>query len=214
MLLIIYFLLFEINYEDIRIALYKQLIKSEGGIMNFTSLFIIAVALAMDASGVSISLGIRDALKMKQKIYFVLSFAIFQFLFSFAGAYSGMLFSKHLASVPSIIGGITIAVVGVLMIKEGMEGKSDYMLTKWSMYIILGISVSIDALVVGFTAFQNLRNFTTILWDTIFIGIITFILSALSFFAAGKVKKISFIPKYADYIGGVMLVLLGLKMIF
>lgn len=182
--------------------------------MNFINLFIIAVALAMDASGVSISLGIRDALKAKQKIYFVLSFAVFQFLFSFIGAYSGMLFSKHLASVPSIIGGITIAVVGVLMIKEGMEGKSDYMLTKWSMYIILGISVSIDALVVGFTAFQNLRNFTTILWDTIFIGIITFMLSALAFYTAGKVKKISFIPKYADYIGGVMLILLGLKMIF
>ena len=153
--------------------------------MNFINLFIIAVALAMDASGVSISLGIRDALKAKQKIYFVLSFAVFQFLFSFIGAYSGMLFSKHLASVPSIIGDI-----------------------------ILGISVSIDALVVGFTAFQNLRNFTTILWDTIFIGIITFMFSALAFYAAGKVKKISFIPKYADYIGGVMLILLGLKMIF
>ena len=51
--------------------------------MNFKDLIIVGVALAMDAVGVSISIGVNSAIKRINKIGFIISFAFFQFLFFF-----------------------------------------------------------------------------------------------------------------------------------
>lgn len=182
--------------------------------MSYSRLILIAVALAMDAAGVSLSLGIGGKLKRKNKIYFILSFGFFQFLCTFVGSYLGVLFNEHLVAIPCIVGGMIISTVGVFMIKDGFGEKEDTIVTKTSMYFLLGVSVSIDALVVGFTIFQNLRNLGLLFWYTIIIGVVTLILSAASFVIAKKVKGIVFISKYADYIGGIILFLFGMKMIF
>ena len=50
-----------------------------------------------------------------------------------------------------------ISLVGVVMIREGFENKGKCPLLKPKMYFILGVSVSIDAMVVGFTALNSLK---------------------------------------------------------
>lgn len=82
------------------------------------------------------------------------------------------------------------------------------------MYIILGISVSIDAVVIGFTVLNKISSSLIIFSDTIYIGIVTFIFSAVGFFIARYLKRIQLIEKYADYLGGIILIAFGLKMIF
>lgn len=182
--------------------------------MDYSRLILIALALSMDAAGVSLSLGIGGNLKRKSKALFGLSFGFFQFLCTFIGAYLGVLFSEHFVAIPCIIGGMIISTVGVFMIKDGMQEKEQPLVDKPQMYFILGISVSVDALVVGFTIFQNLRQIKLLLWNTGVIGVITLVISILAFILAEKIKSISFIAKYADYIGGIILFLFGMKMIF
>ena len=182
--------------------------------MDIKTIILIGVALAMDASAIALSIGINSSVKRNNKLLFALSFGFFQFLFTFIGALAGMLFEIYITSIPSIIGGVIIAIVGVMMIKEGMEEKDECILLKAKMYFILGISVSIDALVVGFTAFNKMVSISELFGTSIVIGIITLLLSLSAFFISRYAQKVNLISKYADYIGGVILMIFGLKMIF
>lgn len=183
--------------------------------MGLKEVIMIGIALAMDAAAISLSIGINCSVKRKTKINFILSFAIFQFLLSLIGALGGMLFEKYIVSIPNIIGGIIIAIVGIMMIKEGMSDEEQQcLLDSFKMYVILGLSVSIDALVVGFTALSYTKSFNILTINSLIIGIITLLICLVAFFISKYIRKIEFITKYADYIGGAILVLFGLKMIF
>jgi len=181
--------------------------------MDLYTLFTIALALSLDAFGVALCIGLNNQTKLLNKISFIISFGVFQFLFSYIGAYAGFLFNTYVASVPSIIGGMIISFVGVVMIKEGFENEGRCPLLKPKMYFILGMSVSIDAMVVGFTVLNNITN-VILFKDTLFIGGVTLIMSTLAFIISRYLKKIEVIGKYADYIGGIILIIFGLKMIF
>lgn len=181
--------------------------------MEIYSLTLIAIALSLDAFGVAMCIGLEESLTHKNKMLFALSFGFFQFLFSYAGAYAGLLFNKYIASVPNIIGGIIIAAVGAYMIKEGHEKKGECILVKPGMFLILGISVSIDAMVIGFTVLNKISNNIIVLENTLYIGLITFLFSIAAFIISKYLRKIDILEKYSDYIGGVILILFGLKMI-
>lgn len=180
--------------------------------MGFIQGIIIGVAVAMDAFGVSFSIGLNKNVRLYNKFIFCLSFSFFQFFFAFLGGIGGFLFNKYVVSIPSIIGGIAISIVGILMIKEGMEHKKGSLLLQNGMYMILGVSVSIDALVIGFTALNTIFSIAYLLYITAIIGIITFLFCGLAYVLAKFLKKVDFICRYADYIGGIVLILFGLKM--
>ena len=100
------------------------------------------------------------------------------------------------------------------MINDGMEHKEQCILFSPKMYIILGASVSIDALVVGFTALGTRKSYSLIFGYTMVIGTVTLIMSALAFVIAKHLKKLSIVARFADYIGGIILILFGIKMMF
>lgn len=182
--------------------------------MSLYSLLFIAVALSLDAFGVALCIGLNNTIKFNNKILYACSFGFFQFLFSFLGAYAGFFFNRYIVSVPEVIGGILIALVGVLMIKEGFQNNRECPYLKPGMTIVLGISVSIDAMVIGFTALNNISNNIIILLNTLIIGVVTFIISCIGFYMARYLKRIYIVGKYADYIGGIILIIFGLKMMF
>jgi putative Mn2+ efflux pump MntP len=182
--------------------------------MTIYSILVIALALSLDAFGVAISIGLNNRVGTRNKMAFILSFGFFQFFLSFIGAYSGFLFNIYVIAIPKIIGGVVISIVGVMMIKEGMEKKDEKLLLRKRMYFILGISVSIDAAVVGFTALNRIGSIAPLLRSTLFIGVITLIMSTIAFIISKYLKEIDLVGKYADYIGGVILIIFGLKMMF
>jgi putative Mn2+ efflux pump MntP len=182
-----------------------------GTFMDIYPLFIIALALSLDAFGVALCIGLNNQTRASNKLAFVISFGFFQFLFSCIGAYAGTLFNTYVVAMPKIIGGMIIAAVGVLMIKEGFENNGKCPLLKPKMYFILGVSVSIDAMVVGFTILNNTTN-VILFKNTLFIGGITLIISTIAFIISRYLKKIEIVGKYADYIGGIVLIIFGLKM--
>ncbi len=182
--------------------------------MEVYSLFLIALALSLDAFGVALCIGLNNNIARKSKVMFAISFGFFQFLFSIIGAYAGFLFNTYIASVPKVLGGALIAIVGIMMLKEGFQNKDECPLIKPGMVVILGVSVSIDAMVIGFTALNNIKNNLVILENTIFIGVVTLIITTIAFIISKYLKRIEILSKYADYIGGVILVIFGIKMMF
>ena len=184
--------------------------------MNLKDLIIVGIALAMDAVGVSVSIGVNPKVIRKNKIAFIMSFAIFQFLFFFLGGISGHLFEKYVTAIPNIVGGVAIAIVGILMIREGFEAREDdeTLLLKKGIALILGISVSIDAFVVGFTGFNYISNVLMMIGDCFIVGFITLILCTLTFYLCRYIRKIEFISKYASFFGGITLIIFAIKMIF
>ncbi|WP_139905392.1 manganese efflux pump [Clostridium thermarum] len=182
--------------------------------MTYYSLSLIALALSLDAFGVALSIGLNPGVKLKNKFIFCLSFGFFQFLFSFVGSYAGIYFTNNIKALPHLFGGIIILIVGVLMVKEGFEEKQECLLFTGKMYIILGASVSIDALVVGFTMFGSMVSFQNTLLYTVIIGLVTFVISVTAFIISRYLNKISLVARYADYIGGIILIIFGLRMIF
>ncbi|MEW8956301.1 manganese efflux pump [Clostridium sp.] len=181
--------------------------------MELYSLMLIAIALSLDAFGVALSIGLNCEVKTSSKILFILSFGFFQFFLSFLGAYIGYIFTSF-AAVPNIIGGMIISIIGVMMIKEGFENKEECILLKKRMYLILGVSVSIDALVVGFITLNTIKDIGPLLSSTLIIGVTTLILTSFAFILSKYLNKIQFISKYADFIGGGILIIFGLKMMF
>ncbi len=98
------------------------------------------------------------------------------------------------------------------MLKEGYDRKNERFFFKPKMYFIMGISVSIDALVAGFSVLGRTTRLQLILKQSIFIGLITFLLSIFAFYISMHLKRIELIRKYSDYFGGIILILFGLKM--
>lgn len=183
------------------------------------AILLIPVALALDAFGVSLSLGFSNKYRFKELIVFCLSFGFFQFLFSFLGGIFGDIFNSYILSIPKVIGGVVILAVGVMMLKEAFSDSDDDNsdLNKKglfkNLYVTLGISVSIDALVVGFTAY-NFYTFKLIFLNTLLVGTVTLLLCVFAVLLSMRLRKLNFISRYADFLGGAILILFGLKMIF
>ena len=183
--------------------------------MNIKDILIVGVALAMDAFGITISIGLNKRVNRSKKIGFIISFALFQFLFFFSGAIMGFLFEKYITAIPNIIGGTAIGIVGTMMIKEGFEkNENEDLVLKNIMYLILGVSVSIDAFVIGFTGFGYISSIIRIIFECSIVGFITLILCTFAFFLCRYIRKVEFISKYADFFGGVTLIIFAIKMIF
>ncbi|WP_026886200.1 manganese efflux pump MntP [Clostridium beijerinckii] len=182
--------------------------------MNLYDIIIIGIALAMDAFGVTLGIGLNPNVSRIHKIKFLLSFAFFQFLFTYVGGSLGYLFDTYITSIPCIAGGIIMAIVGTLIIIDGFKEKETELLIKNSTCVILGISVSIDALVIGFTAFHEISYNILLCVDSILIGLITLFICTVGFFICRYVKKIKFVTTYANFFGGIALIFFGFKMIF
>ena len=180
--------------------------------MDLFSLFIIAVALSMDAFAVSICKGLAmRRITIKEAGIIGLWFGGFQALMPLIGYILGYQFKNYITSVDHWIAFILLAIIGGNMMKESFSKEEDENSDSLDVktMCLLAVATSIDALAVGITfAFLPDTNVTA---AVLFIGIVTFVLSA----AGVKIGNL-FGTKYkakAEFAGGLILVLLGLKIL-
>ena len=184
--------------------------------MNFLSVLIIAIALSLDAFGVALSLGIAKGINNSQIVLMSLSFGFFQYLMSFIGGIFGVYILSFLGGFPKVLGGAVISVVGLVMFIEGFkeDQPTENIVIKAKMFIVLGVSVSIDALVVGLSALGSSGDNKFVFLASLIIGIVSFINSIIAFIIGRFLREIKVIEKYAEFIGGIILMLMGIKMMF
>lgn len=163
----------------------------------------------MDAFSASVCkcLNIKNNFKLNS-IIISFSFSIFQMIMPLIGYFLGNTLSDKLINFNHIIAFVLLSVVGINMIKESYKKEDLNNNFNFKELITLSIATSIDALSVGITfSFFKINLVNTI----ITIGITCFILSLLGCFI-GKVigNKIN---NLANIIGGIILILIGLKIL-
>ena len=179
------------------------------------SIIILGIALSLDAFGVALGLGCGSKLTIKEESSIILSFGFFQFLFALAGALIGNFIDSNIIQISATFSGLIIVLLGIYLINEGrqIEKECFYYNLSFAKYIALGIGVSIDALGVGFSTLYN-QQINTLIINSIVIGLITATLTFFSFKTVYYIRNFKVVEKYSDYIGGIILVLFGLTMIF
>lgn len=181
--------------------------------MCFYDLSIISIALGLDAFSIAFSVGLNKKTTKKKALGLIIVFGFFQFLFVTMGGYFGGLFNMYIFHLSSKLGGIIVFLVGMLMFKEGLSKEEKLTNLNLIIIMLLGICVSIDALVIGFTLFSNFNIETLILKNSPVVGLICSLLTAIGLIISKKARKSFFIKEYASLLGGVILLLFGLKMI-
>lgn len=183
--------------------------------MGLIELVLIAVGLSMDAFAVSICKGLgMKRLDVKQAAIIAVFFGGFQGLMPVIGWALGTGFQSYITPVDHWIAFALLAFIGAKMLfdafhddeADSQEQSSDRLAIKE--VLLLAIATSIDAIAVGIT-FAFLR--VDIVVAVLLIGVITFGLSFIGV-AVGHQFGARF-EKPASIVGGVVLILIGLKIL-
>ena len=189
--------------------------------MDLITLLSISVALSMDAFSVSICKGIATKkFSLKTALLCGLWFGSFQALMPVIGFFLGSQFEHFITNIDHWIAFALLSFIGINMIREalneneitdvGQQPIADNQGTSTGFKTMLGLAIatSIDALAVGVT-FAFLK--VNIWFSVMIIGITTFLFS----FVGVKIGNVfgSRYSKTAEIIGGVILILLGLKIL-
>jgi manganese efflux pump family protein len=171
---------------------------------------VLAVALSMDAFAVSIGLGSKGntrGLGLKAGLFF----GIFQALMPFIGYLGGKGVLGWVDAYAHWIAFGLLALVGAKMIYEGLhEGiEEDIAAITNKVMLLLAIATSIDALAAGFSL--TLLNINAYL-ACLIIGVMTFAFSWVGV-EIGK-RSGTWLESKAEIFGGVVLILIGIKLLF
>lgn len=183
--------------------------------MGLWELVLLAVSLSMDAFAVSVCKGLSmQKASLKAGLLCGAWFGSFQALMPLLGFFLGSLFAKSIEAFDHWVAFGLLALIGANMLKEALEKKDGCCgcekadLSCKAMFP-MAIATSIDALAVGVSL--SMTGGVNITLAVALIGAITFALSA----AGVKVGSLfgSRFEKKAQVFGGVMLILLGLKIL-
>lgn len=181
--------------------------------MGFVELLILAVGLSMDAFAVSVCKGLAmKKATWKAEICCGAWFGGFQALMPLIGYFLGSLFIDAISAIDHWVAFVLLAIIGINMLREALgsdeEETADADLSVKTMFV-MAVATSIDALAVGISlAMAGVDN---IFLAVLLIGATTFVLSAIGV----KVGNVfgSRYEKKAEIVGGVILILLGVKIL-
>ena len=167
----------------------------------------------MDAFAVAICKGL-SAKKTSVWYYIIVGlwFGGFQMLMPVIGYFLGSFFAEHIAAFDHWVAFAILTLIGANMIREAFskeEEKTDSSLSFMNM-LLLAVATSIDALAVGIAFSFELK--TGEMFGAVgIIGATTFLLS-MGGVAVGRAFGAKFKSK-AEICGGVILILIGLKIL-
>jgi manganese efflux pump family protein len=180
--------------------------------MTLFEIFLIGTGLSMDCFAVSVSLGSLKRLLWKDLVRMALFFGFFQGMMTFVGWWVGDALKPVIESVDHWVAFSILSLIGIRMIIESLKHEeertpADY--RKLTIMLSLSFATSIDALMTGVSfGFINVK----ILLSILLISSVTFIVTLIG----GKLgEKATFIPaRKAEMIGGIVLILIGMKILF
>ncbi len=179
--------------------------------MDAVSVLLIAIGLAMDAFAVSVCKGLAMRTpSLKQMLIVGLWFGAFQAIMPIIGYYLGESFHQYISQFDYVVAFILLLLIGLNMIREALskeeDGQSDDIGVK--IMFLLAIATSIDALAVGISFSMDGVD---VLMPAALIGVVTLLMSAAGV-KLGSVVGDRYRSK-AEILGGVILILLGLKIL-
>lgn len=179
--------------------------------MGIIELLLIAIGLSMDAFAVSIWKGLSlQKIRLRHVLSVGLWFGGFQALMPLIGYLCGTSFATIVNDFDHWIAFVLLGVIGCNMIRDSFSKEEEKLDGNFALKVMLALAVatSIDALAVGVSFAFLCVN----LWmSVIIIGITTFVFSVVGL-KIGNVFGMKYKAK-AEFTGGVVLVLMGLKIL-
>lgn len=190
--------------------------------MGFLSILLLGVGLSLDTFAVSLTLGFAaERTSRTQKIRFLAVIGLFHFLMILGGWLLGENVSRLIAAYDHWIAFGLLAFLGVRMIRSGLSGQEedevDCDLLSLRNTLMFGVALSIDALISGFSlglvkvALIESGQLLNILLAATLIGLTASTLSTAGILLGKKVS--SRLGPKAEMFGGVILILIGLKVL-
>lgn len=184
--------------------------------MGFGELFVLAIGVSMDAFAVSICKGLATKKAgLRQMGTCGLWFGGFQALMPLIGFFLGTLFAAAIEAFDHWVAFALLAIIGINMLKEAF-GKDDCECCNdqngdfgFKTMFVMAIATSIDALAIGVS--MALAGNVNIWIAIALIGVTTCLTSALGV-KIGNIFGAKF-EKKAQLAGGVILVLIGVKIL-
>lgn len=182
--------------------------------MGIVELLLTAVALSMDALAVSITNGLTiRKLSWKHALKTGFFFGFFQALMPVIGYLAGSTVRELIVSIDHWVTFGLLAFIGGKMAwdalhEDASEGEKVEDPTNTATLTMMAIATSIDALAVGIgLALTNVN----IIASALCIGLVTFVLCVLGVMLGKKLGDA--FQKHAQVAGGIVLILIGLKVL-
>lgn len=178
--------------------------------MDFVTVVLIAIGLAMDAFAVSIAKGISvERNRRRSAILLASLFGGFQGLMPVIGWLAGLGLRDIIMDIDHWVAFGLLGFIGAKMIYDSTKseyGKAEDVTL--CMALVLAVATSIDALMVGLGfAFLEIP----ILIPVLVIGVVTLILSYLGFIFGSKIG--SMFGRKVKVLGGVILIVIGIRIL-
>ena len=178
--------------------------------MGIAEIILIAFGLSADAFAVSVTDGLSiGRMKLLPSLALASVFGIFQGIMPLLGFFAGQSCSRYIVGFDHIIAFVLLGWIGGKMIVSSLRKKNEAM-SVWrlspSVIIAQGVATSIDALAVGvsFSALSlNIAGCASV------IAGITFACNLAGIYIGKKFGNI--LNKKAEFIGGLILVSIGVK---
>ncbi len=179
--------------------------------MGFSTAFLLALALSVDALVCSIIYGKRNfsaSLRLRFAFYTALTFGSFQAAMPMIGFYGGAYTAQLIEKFDHWAAFVLLALVGGKMIRDALLGDDeDHELKRLSLPVLLtlGVATSIDALALGFS--MGLI-YDSIIFCAAVVGITCACISFAGFMLGQLLCRLRRLDRSLNLLGG--LVLLGI----
>jgi putative Mn2+ efflux pump MntP len=178
--------------------------------LGFSYVLVIALSLSADCFAVAISSSISNRdLSLWHGLRIALFFGVFQSAMTLLGWLAGSKIINYISAYDHWVAFGLLALVGGRMLWESFhEEEQKIDITRWWMLITLSIVTSLDALAVGLS-FAFLK--VNLSMASASIGVVTFIITFAGFMGGKILGKI--IGKGAEIIGGIILIIIGIRIL-
>ncbi|MBO7315714.1 MAG: manganese efflux pump [Paludibacteraceae bacterium] len=182
--------------------------------MSLFDVVLLSIGLAMDCFSVSLACSMQSRKVCLKKVFFVaFIFGFFQGMMPVIGWSLGLFFKTYIEQFSGWIAFAILGFLGVKMIIEGVKQEplddKKNIFHSYKMLFLMAIATSIDAMASGIVFIPFGRQ----IWlASVVIALGSFLFSLLGI-SLGRVLK-SFLPFRPEILGGSVLVLIGLKILF
>jgi len=179
--------------------------------MSFSSIFLIALSMAMDAFAVSLGSGVKIGPGPRPVFRIAFHFGLFQALLPVVGWLFGNTIEPLVKGIDHWVAFSLLAFVGIRMIRSGLSKEEESFSRDpsrgWTM-VMLSVAVSIDALAIGLSlAFLGVNIWT----PALVIGLVTGVLSLIGLRVGNGVGKR--FGKPVEVLGGLVLIGIGVRIV-
>ena len=183
--------------------------------MDFSSILLIALALAVDAFAVALGAGVAlKQISFRQNFRLAWHFGFFQAAMNIIGWAAGLSFRQLMAAFDHWVAFGLLLFVGCNMIRESFTGHEDLNKTdptKGYTLVMLSVATSIDSLAVGLS-FSVLK--ISVWFPALIIGITATILTTLGMQLGRVLSTASRLGSKVEVAGGCVLIGIGLHILY